>query len=160
MIGSCTAIRVLICRFRRAAAHTVTTMGQAVTGMPGSYDELMKAPEHVVDLLLGMMRPYPEQPGGPPPGSVDYMRAARAEARIYADRIWQEAATAGAVVAQAPVRVIGITAPGMPELGERAGENVQPWAVDTTVVDGPAEAAAGPPGSPTGQAASVEEPAL
>lgn len=56
------------------------------------YRELVKAPEHVVDMLLGVMRPY-----SGPPGTNGYAGAARAEARRYADRIWAEAAHAGSV---------------------------------------------------------------
>lgn len=57
-----------------------------------SYAGLVKAPEHVVDMLLGALRPY-----SGPPGAAGYAKAARADARRYADRIWAEAVHAGAV---------------------------------------------------------------
>lgn len=63
----------------------------------GHPDESQRgAPEHIIELLLGVMRPYPGQPS-PSAGSVAFARAARAEAKVYADRIWEEAWNAGAV---------------------------------------------------------------
>jgi hypothetical protein len=59
------------------------------------HDERLHAPAHVIDMVLGVMR-QTRRPSGPIPGTVDYARAARAEARVYADRIWQEAWHAGA----------------------------------------------------------------
>lgn len=58
-------------------------------------DERLHAPAHVIDLILGVMRQTP-RPCGPSPGTVDYARAARAEARHYADQVWAEAFRAGA----------------------------------------------------------------
>lgn len=76
-------------------------MGLTVIDMeepaPGQTDESQRtpaAPEYVIDMLLGVMRPYPGPPGAA--GSVAYARAARAEARVYADRIWAEAWHTGA----------------------------------------------------------------
>ncbi len=67
------------------------------------------APEHVIDLLAGVMRPPPVTPAGPAPGSVAAARRARAEAKVYADRIWAEAWHAGATWGLAcntqPIRV-------------------------------------------------------
>ena len=73
---------------------TVIDMDDATGKADDGYAELRTAPEHVIDMLLAVMRPY----GGPAghPGEVSYARAARAEAKIYADRIWAEAAAAGA----------------------------------------------------------------
>jgi hypothetical protein len=77
------------------------------------------APEHVIDLMLGVMRPYP----GPFP-DVAYARAARAEAKIYADRIWAEAWAAGAAWGLArnsePIRV-EVTAERLDQLRADAG---------------------------------------
>jgi len=58
-------------------------------------DERLHAPAHVIDLLLAVMRRRAPRIGLPP-GTVDYARAARAEACTYADRIWAEAYLAGA----------------------------------------------------------------
>jgi hypothetical protein len=164
MIGLCTAIRVLMCRLRRTVPHTVITMGQAATGMPDSAEDLKTAPEHVVDLLLGMMRPYPERPDGPPHGSVDYARAARAEARIYADRIWAEAAHAGATyalaIARTRIQVIEVTPPKMSELRACVSESVQLGDVDAAAAAAAASAAPGPSGCPAQPTpAPTEEPA-
>jgi hypothetical protein len=148
MIGSRTAIRVLMCLFRRAVPHTVIGMGHGVT-VPHCYDDLTRAPEHVVDLLLGMMRPYPEHPGGPQRATVDYVRGARAEARVYADRIWAEAAHAGATygisMAKASAQAIKVTSSEMSELRGRVGEKLQPRPVDTPHAGQPPPAAADPP---------------
>lgn len=57
-------------------------------------DELLGAPEHVIDMLAAVMRP-PSRPAGPEPGSVPFARLARAEAKVYADRIWAEAIRVG-----------------------------------------------------------------
>ncbi len=59
-------------------------------------DERQRAPEHVIDMLAGVMRQPAVTPASPAPDSVAYARRARAEAQIYADRIWAEAFHAGA----------------------------------------------------------------
>lgn len=72
-------------------------MGENDRGPREGVEDLLRAPDHVVDMLLGALRPPPRTPGmvPPPPGSVTYARVARAEARVYADRIWAEAFTRG-----------------------------------------------------------------
>lgn len=66
----------------------------------------VRAPEHIVDHLLAVMRPH----RGPSVGSREYALAARAEARAYADRYWTEGWHAGAVWGLArntqPVRMV------------------------------------------------------
>lgn len=57
--------------------------------------ERPSAPAYVIDLIMRIMRQAPP-PAGPPPGTVDYARAAHAQARGHADQIWAEAWTAGA----------------------------------------------------------------
>jgi hypothetical protein len=113
---------------------------------PDTWADVTTAPEHVVDLLLRVMRPYPEHPDGPPPGTLEYMQAARAEARIYADRLWNEAAVAGAAfqlaIRQPSIR-IEVTPSEMAELRKRASEIVQPCAVVPADHDRPSAAPAG-----------------
>ncbi len=101
---------------------TVVCMGEAPTPGasgapwgPDGYDGLTKAPDHIVDLMLGVMRPY-----SGPPGQGGYARAAREDARRYADRIWAEAAHAGAAwgLAAKPARMIEITGEGAERLAE------------------------------------------
>ncbi len=70
--------------------------------------EPVNVPEYLVDLLLGVMRPFPAPDMAPE--SIAYARAARAEARTYANRIWQEAWHAGAAWGLAhyagPIRIV------------------------------------------------------
>lgn len=88
---------------------------------PGhAIDEQIRAPEHIVTLVLGLMRQRPG-PVGPPPGTVDYARAAREAARVYADSIWGEAWLTGAAWGRAyspsPIRVV-VTAERLAELDQ------------------------------------------
>jgi hypothetical protein len=61
---------------------------------------LCTAPEHVVDLILGLMP-------AAAPDNVAQVRARRATAAAYANRIWAEAAHAGAAwgLARAPLKI-------------------------------------------------------
>ncbi len=147
--------------FWEAAPHTVITMGQGNFGVPRTPEELMTPPEHVIDLLLGMMRPYPEQPAGPPRGSIDYARAARAEARTYAQRVWVEAAHAGFAYALATehtrVQVIEVTPEKMAELRRCASANVQPGTVVPAAAEAQAAAAAAAGAAAGDQPTTAEE---
>jgi hypothetical protein len=65
-----------------------------------------KAPEHVIDMVLGVMRQRARPGAGLEP--VAQARADRAEAKIWADRIWSEAFMAGAAwwAAREPARML------------------------------------------------------
>lgn len=69
-------------------------MEEPGTGHTADEQQIPTAPEYVIDMLMGVMRPYPGM--ATEPGSVAYARAARAEARVYANRIWAEAWHTGA----------------------------------------------------------------
>lgn len=64
-------------------------MGSENAVLPDGYAELCTAPDHVVDTILALL-PASD------PGNVSQARSRRAEAAAYANRIWSEAAHAGA----------------------------------------------------------------
>jgi hypothetical protein len=68
--------------------------------LPDGYELLCTAPDHVVDTILALMPPAD-------PGNVGQARSRRAEAAAYANRIWAEAAHAGAAwgLARAPLKL-------------------------------------------------------
>lgn len=115
---------------------------------PGTWAEVVKAPDHVVDLLMSILtRQTPEN--WPPPGSHAYVQEARAEARVYADRIWSAAALTGAAFQLAvslPKVLIQVTPAEMSELKRYGSESVQPGAVDQAGAGGAPAAAPGAPG--------------
>lgn len=65
------------------------------------YDQLCTAPDHVVDMVLSLLRPATN------PADVSQARARLGEARAWANRIWAEAAHAGAVwgLSRAPLKI-------------------------------------------------------
>lgn len=75
-------------------------MGSENAVLPDGYAQLCTAPEHVVDTILALL-PAPD------PGNVGQLRSRRAEAAAYANRIWSEAAHAGAAwgLARAPLKM-------------------------------------------------------
>ena len=83
-------------------------------------DERLSAPAHVIDLILGVPRPRPGPAGA---GTVDYARALRAEARVYADLIWSEAWHAGAAwgLARNTRIEVQVTTERFAELARKAG---------------------------------------
>lgn len=88
-------------------------------------DELRRAPEHVVDMLAAVMRPPARPTTGPAPGTVSYARLARAEARVYADRIWAEAFQAAEEATRTrlvdAVRAYGLTPDRIRQMQEGTG---------------------------------------
>lgn len=76
------------------------------------YAELHTAPDHVIDMILGLM-PAAD------PCNVPQVRSRRAEAATYANRIWAEAAHAGAAwgISRAPAKM-QIDLSGLPALGD------------------------------------------
>ncbi len=94
-----------------AFAYTVIGMASEHITLDG-YQQLCTAPDHVIDMILALM-PCPN------PTDVERIRARRAEARAYANRIWAEAAHAGAVwgLARAPFKM-EIDLSNAPALGD------------------------------------------
>jgi hypothetical protein len=87
--------------------------------LPDGYELLCTAPDHVVDTILALMPPAD-------PGNVGQARSRRAEAAAHANRIWAEAAHAGAAwgIARAPHRMeIDVSAsPLLGDLIRKIGE--------------------------------------
>lgn len=71
------------------------------------YDTMRKAPEHIVELVLGLIRQHSTGAGHRTVMPPQHRAAAELEqARDHADRIWAEAAHAGAVWAMARERPV------------------------------------------------------
>lgn len=95
--------------------------------LPGDYAEtLTRAPHHITTLLLGLIRQPARIPGGPPPGTPEYAGVQHDQAREVADRIWAEAAHAGAVwgMSRAQARMV-VTAEQLEELKQWPEEGSQ-----------------------------------
>jgi hypothetical protein len=98
----------------------VINMASERAALPVSDDNVLRtAPDHIVDMILSLMRPAAD------PTDIGRARARRAEARAWADRIWAEAAHAGATwgLERAPTKMLVSVVPDLPALGDLIRKN-------------------------------------